>query len=480
MSDNKNKSKYLFKNIGILTIAQFGSKFISFLLVPLYTNILTTEEYGIYELAYTTITLLIPFVTLNIAESTIRFSLDENEDKKKVFTISIKYLLIGTTIVAGLLVINNVFNIVKISKYLVFLIFVIYIVQSLGSVLSGFARGLDKVADMAISGVLSSGVIVLSNILFLVIFKWGLIGYFLANCFGPLVQCIYLWYRVNCKNYILKYPFGIDIEREMISYSKPMIANATAWWINSASDRFIVTFFCGVAVNGIYSIGYKIPSILAAFTNLFNSAWTLSAVRDYDSNDQDGFFTKMYSLYNYVVTLVCSVILVLSRFFASLLFAKDFYDCWIYIPWLLMSNLFCALAGYIGGIFSAVKDTKMFAKSTVIGAIINILLNILLVRYIGALGAALSTLISYIAIWVIRYKGVIKYIKMKIKLVRDIVAYTLLLIQGLLLLAFRDENLSLYLLEFTIFIIILLLFRDESCVVYSIIYDKHQRYKGLK
>lgn len=110
--------KYLAKNIGILAISQFGVKLLSFFLVPLYTSILTTEEYGIYDLFSTTILLLIPFVTLNILEATLRFSLDKESDNSQVFSISILYLLKGTIIVTVFLFLNHIFKIIGvIDKY---------------------------------------------------------------------------------------------------------------------------------------------------------------------------------------------------------------------------------------------------------------------------------------------------------------------------------------------------------------------------
>lgn len=68
--------KYLLKNIGLLTISNFATKFLSFFLVPLYTNILTTTEYGTYDIFNTTIGVLLPILTLNIQEAVMRFSID--------------------------------------------------------------------------------------------------------------------------------------------------------------------------------------------------------------------------------------------------------------------------------------------------------------------------------------------------------------------------------------------------------------------
>lgn len=134
-----------------------------------------------------------------------------------------------------------------------------------------------------------SALIIGCNILFLVVFQWGLTGYFLANIIGPSLQSIYLLGRVGLHGVN---PYGADrnLEREMLSYSRPMIANSIAWWVNNVSDRYVVTFFCGVAVNGIYSVASKIPSILSVVQSIVGQAWTISAVEEFDPDDSNGFF----------------------------------------------------------------------------------------------------------------------------------------------------------------------------------------------
>ena len=79
-----SKSSYLIKNMGILTISNFSSKILVFLLVPLYTSVLSTKEYGTYDLAVSTATLLYPILTLNIVDAVMRFLMDKESDKKAV------------------------------------------------------------------------------------------------------------------------------------------------------------------------------------------------------------------------------------------------------------------------------------------------------------------------------------------------------------------------------------------------------------
>lgn len=94
-----NRYKFLFKNIGLLTLSSFATKFISFFLIPLYTNILTTTEYGIYDLFNATIGVLLPILTLNIQDAVFRFSMGDEYDNKAIVTIASKLMLISNAII---------------------------------------------------------------------------------------------------------------------------------------------------------------------------------------------------------------------------------------------------------------------------------------------------------------------------------------------------------------------------------------------
>ena len=86
------KSEYLLKNMGILTLSNFASKILVFLLVPIYTSILSTEEYGSYDLAVSTATLLFPILTLNIVDAVMRFSMDKDYSKEKIACVGMKFV----------------------------------------------------------------------------------------------------------------------------------------------------------------------------------------------------------------------------------------------------------------------------------------------------------------------------------------------------------------------------------------------------
>ena len=455
-----NRYKYLLKNVGLLTLSSFATKLLSFFLVPLYTNILTTTEYGTYDLFNTTIGVLIPILTLNVQEAVMRFSIDSRYNRKSIITISTKYLIFSNTVVAMGLLLNNLFGVSLIAKQYAVYFFLMFLTQSSSGMITMYIRGIDKISDLSVSSVIASIITICLNICFLAVFHWGLPGYFLANIIGPLFQSVYLIIRAK----VIR---GIDFKnqyknetKEMIDYSRPLIANSIAWWINNASDRYVVVFFCGLAENGIYSVASKIPSIINIFQTIFNQAWTLSAVKDFDSEDKNGFFTNTYKVYNCMMVIVCSAIIVLDKILAKFLYAKDFFIAWKYVPWLTIAILFGAMSGYIGGLFAAVKDSKIFAKSTVYGAVTNIALNLIFTPVIGAMGAAIATTVSYMEVWLFRYWHSKKYMHIRINLPRDIFSYVLLIVQSVVLLL-DFSNILLYLIESMLFLSIIVLYLKD-------------------
>lgn len=460
--------KYLVKNIGLLTLSNFATKLLSFFLVPLYTNVLTTTEYGINDLFNTTVYLIVPILTLNIQDSVMRFSIDNKLSRKSIVSTAIRFFLFSNIVVALGLAVNYIFAFSMIArKYTVFF-FLMYFTQSLSGILIAYTRGIDHIADLSISSVISSVVSITGNILFLIVFKLGLVGYFIANIIGPVVQCVYLLFRTHALKEIDWHSKFTSEKKEMLSYCKPLIANNLSWWINNVSDKYVVIWFCGLAANGVYSMANKIPSILNVCQTIFSQAWTLSAVKDFDPEDKDGFFSNIYAMYNCLLTIMCSAIIVADKILAKILYAKDFYVAWKYVPWLTIAIIFGSLSGFIGGIFSAVKATKIFATSTIVGAVTNIVLNLLFTPIIGPLGAAIATTICYFVVWMYRYIQTKKYITLKIRLGRDIAAYIILLLQSVIL--FFVETTKLYIIEGALFVFLVVLYiKDIGFVIMRIV-----------
>ena len=224
----------------------------------------------------------------------------------------------------------------------------------------------------------------------------------------------------------------------------------------------------GQAQNGLLAVSYKIPTIMTVFHTIFFQAWNLSAIKEFDPEDKDGFFAKTYTLYNACLVIICSGLILLNIPIAKFLFAKDFFVAWNYSSVLLVSIVFSALAGFVGSVFTAVKNSKVFAISTVTTAAVNCVLNWIMIPMWGVMGAVIATCISFCMIWLIRLICSRKYIKWKICLVRDIVAYCLLIGQ----IFAEHANNHLFLIQIGIVIVLVVLYRKEFMKMVTTVFGK--------
>ena len=452
IKSKKSSSKYssLAGNMFLFSVSNFGSKIISFLLVPLYTYVLTTEEYGTVDLISTTATLLIPILTLNIQDAALRFALDKNYSPKDVITTALRINLIGAVILgAGLLILvfTGLFNIS--TEYLFFL-FLLYFFGALNNAFTLYLKAKDKVSVIMVSGLLNTFLMCMLNILFLLVFKTGITGYLVSMAAASFASVLYQFFAGKIfKDIELRR--DKNITREMVVYSLPLVANSLAWWINNASDRYILTFMCGVAINGIYSVAYKIPTILTTVQNIFYNAWSISAIKEFDSEDKDGFIGNIFSLYSFVSVMSCSAIMILNIPISSLLYAKEFFEAWKCVPFLLVGTVFNGMALFEGCLFTAVKKTKDVSKTTLLGAGINIICNFIFIKFFGALGAALATMLGYAVSFLVRSIMMRKIIKIKIDRPVIISSYILMALQSV---AALKENL--WYVQIIIFILLII------------------------
>lgn len=424
------KYKYLGKNTIIFAISSFGTKILSFLLVPLYTAVLTTAEYGTADLITTTATLLVFVFTINIASSVLRFTIDQREYERNILSYGFRVLVVGTLICSILLGIVYLIGILDWPLYYYMFVVLYFFATALYEMMTNFLRAIDKVKEVAIAGVLSSFIIIGGNIVFLLIIKAGIIGYLVSIVSGPFLASIYsmivanepikTYFYVDCK---------VELKREMVKYCVPLIFNNIALWINAFLDRYFVTYYCGVAENGVYSVAGKIPTILSTCYSVFASAWTLSAIIEFDPEDKDGFFSNTYNIYSALMTIACSIIILFNIPLARFLYSKDFFVAWQYSSILLLSVMFNTLTVFQGSVFTAAKKTETIATTTIISSIVNTGLNIILIPIIGALGAAIATAFAYFIMWLVRYQFSRAFISMKINLKRDILIYTIVTIQ---------------------------------------------------
>lgn len=460
-----SRYKQLFSNTILFAISNFGSKILLFLLMPLYTNILSTSEYGTADIIMNTVNLLYPILTLSISESCMRFALDNNNSKKQVFSNGLKIIFIGLIIV--LMGIPILLTTGITTEYIVLCVG-IYFFTALHTVMAQFLRGIDKVKLYAIDGIISSAILVISNIICLIIFDLGIKGYLISILLSKLIPLIILFVFGKLYHYIDFKCTDKRLLKEMISYSWPLIPNTLSWWVTTVSDRYIVIAYCGVAVNGLYSAAYKLPTILSLVVGIFMQAWQLSAVKEYGEGDTEKFYSLMYKYFTMIIFVGGSALIICTQFLSKILFAKDFYEAWRYVPFLIIAVVFNSSVSFLGSIYLATKKTKTVFMTSAVGAVANIILNFILIPHIGAIGAAIATMISYLVVWICRIIDTSKYVKLEIEYFKIILNSFLLILQSIVLV---NEFKYFSVINIMLFIIIIIINSKEVISMIKMIYD---------
>ena len=436
-----NKYKELSINTILFSISSLGTKFIAFLFIPLYTNILSTGDYGQIDLVTATVQLLIPVLTLNIQDAILRFALEKENTPGKVLGSGIKLVGGGCVLLGSALLLGCFGGWLTWERQYMQFLFWSFAGGAVNNCFTMYLKARNKVRILTISGLLNTLITCVLNVMFLLVIPLGVTGYLIANVAGTWMS-IGIMYFVGQIYREIQLKTDAGLMKQMLIYSLPLVVNSLAWWLNNASDRYILTFFCGTAINGIYAVAYKIPTILSTMQRVFYNAWSISAITEFDSSDGDGFIGNIYSIYSGISYIGCSVIMLANIMLAKLLYAKEFYEAWRFVPVLLIGTTFNGIALFEGCIFTAVKKTKEVSFTTLLGAGINTVLNILLIPSMGAMGAALATMIGYFVIWVIRTYRVLKIVVLKVCWKRQLATVLALSVQCILALSIKFQFLQ--------------------------------------
>lgn len=451
-----NKNKELVKNTIIIFIGKFCTQFITLLLLPLYTHFLSTEDYGYIDLIQTYLTFFIPLILLKIDAGIFRFLIDarkSEEEKNKIITngifIMFVELIISTILFAVAVKIFSIKYSILIVMNLISLSVLTFLLQ--------IVRGIGKNKQYSFSSIIAAIVTIVLNLIFLVGFHKNGKYVLIASLISNIICTIYLLI-VNkiLKNVKIKY-IDKKLIKDLLKYSIPMIPNELSWWIVHVSDRTIISYALGVAANGIYSVSCKFSNILSSIFNIFNLSWQESAALHINDTDKDEFFSNVINKVFNLFICFCIGMLACLPFVFELLIKDSYREAYKYVPILLLANIFSVLIGLIGSIYVAKKMTKEVAKTTMIAAIINLTIDIALIKVIGIYAAAISTLVSYMLLAIYRYIDVQKYVKVKIP-IKNIVVNSIIFILVVVLYLYNNIALN---------VINLLL-----CILYAIIVNK--------
>ena len=406
------REEALAKNTAILMFGRLCTQGISFLLLPLYTSILSAEEYGIFDIMITYSTLLLPLVNWQFDQGVFRFVLERRGDKNaitKVFSTMLFSCVLQTVAYVVIIFAINVLHPIDNADFLC--LYVCLLVFS--SLLLQFARGIGKSTYYAAASFISATATVVFNVIALVILHMGVKGLFLACIVGQFLTIFYLVLKNRIWEYIHISEINHKTYKEVCRYSLPLIPNNLAWWVVNASDRMVIRHFIGLAANGIYTVACKFPNVFITFYNVVNLSWTESVSLHFNDEDRDSFLNEVMITFFKLFASCCYLIIAFMPFIFPIMVNSKFELSYNHIYILMMGMLFRVMVGLYSCIYIATKQSKKVASTSIAAAVINLSVNLILVNRIGLYAASVSTLVAFLTMFIIRYVDVNRIVQMR-------------------------------------------------------------------
>lgn len=417
LKNGSSRKKYqeLINNTVIFGVGSFGSKIISFLLVPLYTNLLTTEQYGTADLVMTCSNIIVPIASLVIQDSVLRFGLSKNYSRGVVIKNSFAVFLFGIVICSCFFPLVRLYP--TLSTWGIYL-FVISVCNILHGIIYNYTKAVEKNKLYSAVSIIETLILAISNIILLVVLHTGVQGYLLANILANIIPTAILLFYSGAIKDARSAKFDSKLLKEMLKYSIPLIANNLSWWVLHSSDKVMIEYFLSASDLGLYTAASKIPNLLSVVTSIFSQAWTVSSIKEYDSDRDKHFYSTVFKYYSLIMFIGTIVIVLILKPFMTVYVGKSFVESWVFVPTLLVGTTFFSFGAFFGAIFGALKRNISVTVTTFVAATVNILINFLLIPQIGVMGASVSTAVSYIIIGIARMHVSRRYYKFEIDFIR--------------------------------------------------------------
>lgn len=380
-------------------------------MVPLYTNYLTTEEYGTADLVFTVAQFLTPLISVVIHDAILRYGLSKDCKKEDVLRIGY-YVIVADVFIAFILSpIVGRYNPLKQWKWYLCIYTVLNIIDSIQF---NYLKVVGKNRMFAGFSILKTICMASLNVLLLAVANIGIKGYLMANVlalfFTNLLVFVCGKYAVELRNS----KHDSKLFKEMLCYSVPLILNNVSWWVIQSSDKVMVEYMLGAAMLGLYTVAAKIPALINVVISIFSQAWGISSVTEYEDTNDISFYSTVQRLYLFVVCAACIAYVSFVKIFMRIYVGADFYEAWRYVPLLLASAVFSSISSFYGSLYGALKKSVNNMLSTAFSALVNIMANYFLIPLLGIWGAVIGTVIAYFFVAIYRMFDVRRYIHMKI------------------------------------------------------------------
>lgn len=400
----KLRSKPSLRNIGIYFFSNTASKAVPFLTLPVITEALTPQQYGIWGLYTAVFVLIQPFIGLSLVQYFTKTYIKEPHHNQASFLT----LAIVINFVTALCFLALFFLLHKAATPLLEIPLIFATIPILGFLTSvkNYLLTLFVLEKNALKYSINSFFAVLAvqtlTIYFIIFQGLGWESLVISTCLAEgaiLLQAFYIFFKKG----LITFDKIVFPTKSIFLFCLPMVFHSLSAALMGFADRLIIGKMMGSAAVGIYSVGYALGMIALVAAQAFNNVWEpwiLTKLAEQSTKAKVQIVKNIY-LYAAALCAFCIVVVVAGCLYVDLLIAPEYKSAKIIIFWTAAACLFQGIYFCLYNIFIYTEKTSIFPISTAIASSINIGLSIVLIPILGLVGPALATAFSFLALLLI-------------------------------------------------------------------------------
>lgn len=431
------KIKQLAGQTAVYGLSSIIGRLLNYLLVPLYTNIFSTGEYGVVTELYAYLSFLIIVLTYGMETGFFRFW-ESEKGNLKVYSTSLISLFVSSFVFIVLVIvfskpIASVLEYNNHSEYVIWLGIIIGF-DALTAIPFAYLRQQNKALKFALIKLINIIIFIGLNLFFLLLcpllIKNGIkipnwiyssevgVGYiFISNMFASVITLILLIPTMK-----IKFSFDAVIWKKMLLYSLPLLIAGLAGMVNETFDRamlkrLLTDTSTAMEQLGIYGANYKVSILMTLFIQTFRYAaepFFFSQAKEKNAKELYAQVMKYFIIFGLIIFLGVLLYLDIIKYFIG----ENFRSGLKVVPILLLANLFLGIFFNLSIWYKLTNKTSWGALLAIFGAVITISFNLWLIPIMGYMGAAWATLICYFAMMVASFLLGNMFYKVKYPLLR--------------------------------------------------------------
>ncbi len=412
-----DKIKSLGADTAVYGVSTIIGRFLNFLLVPFYTNVLTTSQYGIVATVYSYIAFMNIIYIYGMESAYFKYaSTKEIGNDKQIFSTPFFSILLTSLIFSGLIILNSshLSSLIEVPtqfqdtiKYSA----IILLLDSLSIIPFAALRLQRKVKTFAMIKLVNIIVNVAANVILLLKYHAGVEGIFISGVIASTVTLALLLPEIFSK---LSFDFIRKLYSALLRFGLPYVPAGLAAMMVQVIDRPILLAMTNESTVGIYQANYRLGIFMMLVVSMYDYAWRPFFLTHANDPDAKQLFSKIltyFTLFSSILILLVSLYVddvVKFKIFGRFIINPAYWSGLGIVPIVLLGYLFNGIfVNLMAGIYIE-KKTSHLPYITGIGAAINVLVNLLLIPKFGMFGAAWATFFAYagmaLAIYIVSQK----------------------------------------------------------------------------